>query len=102
MSATKKETSRQKWVRETRESVLRALLAECGVPMSAASLDGNLDVSDYFTGIGFIGVRSQREISAALVWHEKQGNVQQVERDPIDPPGKCYILTDQGLKKVTV
>lgn len=97
-----RENSRDRWTRHTRESVLRAMVAEHGVPMSAQALVDNLDVGEY-TSIGFVGVRSQREVSNALRWHVRQGNLQELpehERDPYDPPGKLYVLTAEGQSNV--
>lgn len=92
----KKETSREKWVRRTRESTARALRDEGGLG-SAASLEGNLDISWYATGLGFIDQRSEREISAALRWLVKQGYAERMTfRSPFDPPGVCYELTRHG------
>jgi len=91
-------TRRERWVRRTRESVARALAGD-DVPESASSLEDNLDINDYATGIGFIDRRSAREISAALVWLEKQGYVESMtfDRDDYDyAPGKHYMLTRAG------
>lgn len=97
---TARETSRARWVRETRESVLRALLDERGVPQSAGSLEDNLDVT-HWTSIGPMGVRSAREIGAALRWLEQQGLAEAVERDEYDPPGKVYVAAARAYEGAT-
>ena len=88
----------QRWVWRTRESVARAL-AGANVPESAASLEGNLDIGDYISGLGFIDRRSAKEISAALVWLEQNGLAESMEfgKDDYDySPHKHYVLTKMG------
>ena len=81
-------TSREKWVMNTRNSVIRALVKE-QVPMSAGALEHNLDI-DRWTDIG-PHARTSREISAALRWAAKEGLADEVtERTVFDPPGKLY------------
>jgi hypothetical protein len=96
------ETQRQRWVRRTRESVMRQLARE-GVS-TAGSLVDNLDIS-WWSSIGPMDVRSQREISAALNWLVQQGFAEVIDeklRDPYDPPGKLYDLTLEGDAEVAV
>jgi len=86
--------SRERWVRRTRESVMRELAKE-HVPLRATDLEDNLDISEYMPSFGFVDRRTEREISAALVWLEKQGYVTSMEydRDDFDyEPGKHYIV----------
>lgn len=93
-------TSRQRWVTTTRQATCRALAAERGVPMSATALEGNLDCSGYISGFGFTGVRTAREISAALRWLADRGlatRLPDAERDPEDPPGVLYAATLEGM-----
>lgn len=89
------ETSRQRWVRQTRQSVHRALARDYAA--SADGLEGNLDVNDYVSGLGFTGVRSVREIQAALRWLEQQGLA---ERADLDGDGALYQLTEAGAASV--
>lgn len=96
---TRKETARERWVRETRESVLR-LLAKERIPLSACELEGNLDISTYSSGLGFMGRRSAREISSALRWLAGMGYVRRLsedERTPVDPKGVLYEVTAEGV-----
>jgi hypothetical protein len=86
--------ARERWVAATRTSTARAL-HRIGIPMSAAALEGNLDI-DRWTSIGPL-MRTQREISAALRWLIAEGYAKAVEdRDQLDPPGRLYVLTEQG------
>lgn len=97
------ETSRARWVRETRESVLRALCSD-GIPMSAGALEDNLDISWYSSGLGFFGRRTAREISAALRWLVGEGYARRLdadERTPYDYPGVLYVPTDLGYDNIT-
>lgn len=90
------ENSRERWVRETREATVRALV-RFAVPASAAALEDELDLGTW-TSIGLIGHRSAREVSAALRWAVAEGYAEPVaERDPEDPPGKLYTYTASGL-----
>ena len=91
-------TQREKWVTETRESTGRALVRE-QIPMSAGALYGNLDCSTYISGLGFTGIRTEREISAALRWLVDEGYAERLpddQRDPDDPPGALYVATPNG------
>lgn len=95
----RKETSQQKWVRRTRESVLRAIAKE-GIPVSAGYLEDCLDITTYYTGLGFVDRRSQREVSAALRYLVTQGHARRLdasERDVYDPPGTLYECTPAGF-----
>lgn len=90
------ETSRERWVRRTRESVARQLYREGG-PISAQVLEDNLDITRYMPSLGFADRRTQSEISSALTWLVKNGYAEVVEdRQPYDPPGKLYELTTKG------
>jgi hypothetical protein len=96
------ETSRARWVRETRESTGRLLLWE--EVHSALGMEGNLDIGDYVTGLGFRGVRSAREIGAALRWMEREGyaiELPAVCRNVEDPPGVLFQITDKGRRWAT-
>lgn len=95
-----RETGQSKWVRETRWSVIRALAGE-QVPVRARDLEGNLDISTYMPSLGFSGVRSEREISAALRWLVEQGYAESMtfERDDYDyQPGVHYSATLEGIE----
>lgn len=95
---TRRETGRQKWVRETRESVHRALRSE--FVASAGYLEGSLDVGGYSTGFGFYGQRSAREIAAALRWLEAQGFARRTgEKDEVYG-GDLFELTEVGVEKL--
>lgn len=93
-----KETSRQCWVRETRESVHRALAREYAA--SAAALEGNLDITRYSTGLGFTGVRSAREINAALRWLESKGWARRTGDTDDMYGGAMFELTVDGDRNV--
>jgi hypothetical protein len=98
---TANETSRERWVRRTRESVHR-YLAGSRVPESAQSIEDNLDIG-VWTSIGLMDRRSAREINAALRWLVAQGYATALpkeHRDPYDPPGKLYQLTRTGRDNV--
>jgi hypothetical protein len=93
------EHGQARYVRETRWSVARALAKE-QVPMRARDLEGNLDISDYLPSLGFVGVRTEREISAALRWLVEQGYAESMtfERDDYDyRPGIHYSATNEGI-----
>jgi hypothetical protein len=94
-------TSRDQWRAATRASVLRALNTY-GVPVSAAVLVDDLDVVSYFHSVGFVGRRTQREVSAALAALESIGAARRVpesERDADDPPGVLYEPTPYGYTR---
>lgn len=92
--------SRSKWVTDTRESTHRALAREHVA--SAAGLEGNLDVSDYFTGLGFVGVRSTREIASALRWLEQRGWARRTGyRDELYG-GDFFELTSEGRDNIPI
>lgn len=70
--------------------------------MSAQSLEGNLDVGTYISGMGFVGVRSSREIGAALRYLEGEGFARRLTKDErceYDPPGVIYEVTLAGLER---
>src|SRR3954466_376787 len=93
------ENSRSRWVRRTRESVLRYLVRE-SVPLSAGAIEHNLDI----TGWGDFGVRddrTKREISAALQWLVTLGWAERLPEDqryPDDPSGVLYVATRAGAE----
>lgn len=90
------ETSRERWIRRTRESVARQMVRE-GVPVSAQALEDNLDITRYMPGLGFVDRRTRGEISAALMWLTKNEYAKvTLERQKEDPPGKLYKLTTKG------
>lgn len=91
-----RETSREQWVRRTRESVARQMFRD-GIPVSASYLLDNLDISNYSPSFGFYDTRTQREISAALTWLVKNGYATKEVYDKDDPPGQCYNLTEAGV-----
>jgi len=92
--------SQDQWVTATREAVGRALALEYGVPMSAAALEGNLDIDTWSFGGPL--TRSSREISAALNWLVREGSAERMSEDDRtewDPRGVCYMITAEGSKK---
>lgn len=94
-----KENSRERWVRRTRWSVARALAAD-EQPTRAQDLVDNLDITTYLSGIGFVDLRSEREISAALRWMVKEHLAEEMtfSRDDYDyAPGKHYAITAPGI-----
>lgn len=97
---TARETTRERWVRRTRESTLRYLAQE-QIPLSARAIEGNLDIGGWGT-LGPIGARTDREIGAALRWLVQQGHVERLkesEREPSDPLGPLYVVTYAGLRE---
>jgi DNA-binding PadR family transcriptional regulator len=94
----------ERWVRRTRESVARLIVEEWyGGPVNAAGLTDNLDITTYYSGIGFIDRRSEAEVYAALNWMAKVGLASVVAREDRDPEleprrQKQYQLTDRGLQ----
>lgn len=99
--ARREETGQQKWIRHTREAVARAL-RKSGMPETQNSLEHNLDVGDYLPTLGgMTGVRSAREIGAALRWLKEQGYARVLkpeERLPEDPKDMLYEITPKGAK----
>lgn len=95
---------RERWVRRTRESVVRALAGDWSGGATAAHLEDNLDIGEYMPSLGFVDRRSMLEIQAALRWLAKQGLVEEVavtkdERREFDmkPGQKMYRLTRAGF-----
>lgn len=92
-----KELSGARWVRRTRESTARFLAGE-GIPHSAGSIEGNLDITSWGPSIGTIDTRTRAEISAALRHLHQKGYVEEVKDRPEDaPPGKLFQITDHGV-----
>lgn len=88
----------QRWVRRTRESVMRQLVRE-RIPMSQQGLEDNLDITRYVPALGFVDRRSEREIGAALRWLSARGYARRLredERQRDDWPGVLYEATVLG------
>lgn len=97
-------TSRERWVQRTREAVARAMNRE-SIPVNAAMLEDNLDITTYMPSLGFVDRRSRGEVAAALRWLVSQGYAKEVnEAYPGEfkecgmPSGQAYELTRESVE----